>query len=285
VAALRVYATPISKACRYTAGPDAAGAASAVTCNQNSMTTTSVPATTTVPYRRRVLSVGGAWAAAGCLVIPAAANTAYHLLTPVTSGTTAGAVAQAAAHPALAQVVVLQFALPVLALGVAALAWRASAVTARLAVTAGAVLAGAFLLSPLASLPELLTAILPRFTGTAAAARAVNGYGHTFAGHVGAIALIGQALGLILMAIALWRSRITPRWLAAAFGVTLPLQVLTHGGTDERVFALSWVWFTVVLVLCGTYLIRAARAERHAGAESAGTTGLSGLQPHETMAG
>ena len=81
------------------------------------MTTASVPATTTAASsRRRALSVGCAWAAAGCLALPAAANTAYHLLTPVNSGTTAGAVAQAAAHPALAQVAVLQFVLPVPAL-------------------------------------------------------------------------------------------------------------------------------------------------------------------------
>lgn len=250
------------------------------------MTTTSVPATTTAAAsRRRTLSVGCAWAAAGCLALPAAANTAYHLLTPVNSGTTAGAVAQAAAHPALAQVAVLQFALPVLAIGVAVLAWRASAVTSRLATVAGVVLGGAFLLSPLGSLPELLTAILPRFTGTAAAVRAVDGYGHTVAGYFGAVALAGQALGLILMAIALWRSRIVPRWLAVAFGVTFPLLVLTHSGTNERLFALGWGWFTVVVALCGVYLIRAARAERHAGSERADATGLSGLQPQETMAG
>ena len=76
-----------------------------------------------------------------------------------------------------------------------------------------------------------------------------------------------------------------PRWLAVAFGVTFPLLVLTHSGTDERVFALGWGWFTIVVALCGVYLIRAARAERYAGAERADVTGLSGLQPQETMAG
>ena len=82
------------------------------------MTTTSVPATTTAAAsHRRTLSVGCAWAAAGCLALPAAANTAYHLLTPVNSGTTAGAVAQAAADPALAEVATLQSASPVLAMG------------------------------------------------------------------------------------------------------------------------------------------------------------------------
>lgn len=252
------------------------------------MTSTSISATTAISSRRRPLSVGCAWVAAGCLVVPAAANTAYHLLTPVNSSTTAGAVAQAAAHPALAQVAVLQFGLPVLAVGVAVLAWRASAVTARLAATAGAVLAGAFLLSPLGSMPELLTAILPRFIPAVAAARAVDGYGHTVAGHFGAVSLVGQALGLILMAIALWRSRTVPRWLTVAFGVTLPLQVLTHSGSNERLFGLSWCWFTIVLVLCGVYLIQAARAEQSAPADRPAGTGAAGLsspEPQGTIAG
>jgi hypothetical protein len=235
--------------------------------------------TTTVLPRRRELSVGCAWAAASCLAIPALANTAFHLLTPVTSGTTAGAVAQAAAHPALAQVAALQFTLPVLAMGVAVLAWRASAVTPRLATTAGVFLAGGYLLGLLDAVTNLLPAVLPQFIGTAAATRAVDGYGHTVAGHFAVLALLGQAPGLILMAAALWRSRVVPRWLAVAFGVTLPFQVLTHSGNGSRIPALSWGWFTVVLLLCGVYLVRAARAEH------ADTTGWSSAPRQETIAG
>jgi hypothetical protein len=212
-----------------------------------------------VPRRPRPLSGRLAWAAGWCLVLPAAANTAFHLLTPVTSASTAGAVAQAAAHPALAQVAALQLMLPLLAAGVAVLAWRASSATPRLATWAGIFLAGGYLLGGLDSVSNLLTAIAPRFIGTAAAARLVTGYGHTTAGHFAALAIIGQGPGLIMMGIALWRSRIVPRWLAGAFLLTLPLQFVTHSGDGDRLPGLSWGWYTLVLAACAWYLIRAAR--------------------------
>ena len=247
------------------------------------MTTTPFSSSSTAaPSRRRPLSVGCAWAAAGCLVIPAAADTAFHLLTPVTSDSTVTAVAQASARPGLAQLaVLLQFGLPVLALGVAVLAWRASAAAPRLAVTAGLVLGCAFLFAPLGVVTDLLPAVVPHLTGAAAAAQVENGYGHTITGHAAMVVLVGQAAGWVLMAVALWRSRMVPRWLATAFGLTFPLQVLTHSATSDRVPAISWGWFTVVLFLCGMYLVRVARAERAAGLDAlAWSTGPR----HETMA-
>ena len=224
--------------------------------------------------RPRPLSGRLAWAAAGCLVLPAAANTAFHLLTPVTSASTAGAVAQAAAHPALAQVAALQFMLPLLAAGVAVLAWRASSAAPRLATWAGIFLARGYLLGGLDSVSNLLTAIAPRFIGTAAAARLVTGYGHTTAGHFAALAIIGQGPGLIMMGVALWRSRIVPRWLAGAFLLTLPL--LRDPQRDgDRLPGLSWGWYTLVLAACAWYLIRAARDVRHRRRVRTGRAGLA----------
>ena len=234
---------------------------------------------TVAASRHRPLSAGAAWAAAACLVVPAAVNTAYHLLTPVTADATATAVAQAAAHPVLAQVaVLLQFALPVLAPGVAVLAWKASAAAPRLALAGGVILGGAYLLAPLSTVSDLLQGVVPHVTSAAAAAQVEDGYGHTIAGHIAVVALVAQALGWIVMAAALWRSRIVPRWLAAAFGLTFPLQVLTHAGSNPAP-ALSWGWFTLVLIGCGVFLVRSARAGQAADAAAWPT-----VPPRETMA-
>lgn len=197
---------------------------------------------------------------AGCLVLPAIGNVVYHLFTPVTSGTTSVAVAQAVAHPHLAYLVLLQFGFPVLGLGAAALAWRAAAVTPRLAGAAGAFLAGGYLLGG-GPVDGVIEAVAPRFIGQAATVRLVDGYDGSLPGRLGELLTLGgQAPGIILMAIVLWRSRIVPRWLAVAFGATLPLHVLTHLGNGERPPAASWGWYTLVLAGCGWALVRDARS-------------------------
>jgi hypothetical protein len=112
--------------------------------------------------RPRLLSARWAWGGALCLVVPAAANTLFHALTPVTAATAPAAAAQAAAHPSLAQLAALQFLLPALAVSVAVLAWRASAAAPRLARAAGAFLAGGYLLGTLDAVSNLLPAVMAR---------------------------------------------------------------------------------------------------------------------------
>lgn len=210
------------------------------------------------PVPRR-LPRGWAILAALCLVLPAVCNTAFHLLTPVTAGSLPSALTQAAAHPGVAvAAAVLQIGIPVLSLGVLALAFRASAGAPRLAVWGGAFLAGGYLLGTLDSVDNLLQAVVPAHADASTALAVVHGYENGLPGHLALLAVAGQAPGLVLLGLALWRSRAVPRVLAGAFLVTLPLQVLTHSGAGNGLPALSWGWYTIVLAGCAVVIVRDA---------------------------
>lgn len=209
----------------------------------------------------RTVPRGLALTAAFCLVVPTVLNVAFHLLTPVTSPSLPKGLAQAAAHPQRAAAAAsLQFALPALALGVLVLAWRASAAAPVLARWGGAFLAGGYLLSTLDTIDNLMQAVVPAHTDPATALRIVRGFEQSLPGHLGALAIIGQAPGLILLGLALWRSRAVPRVLAGCFLATLPVHVVTHSNNGNALPALSWGWFAAVLVGCAVVIVRDAKA-------------------------
>lgn len=207
----------------------------------------------------RTVSRAVAVAAAFCLVIPAALNVGFHVLTPITAPVLSDALAQAAAQPGRAAgAACLQFALPVLGLGVLVLAWRASAAAPRLASWGGGLLAGGYLLGTLGAVGNLMEAVVPAHTTPAEALSVMQGFQNSWLGHLSLITVVGQAPGLVLLGLALWRSRAVPRLLAGAFLATLPLHILTHTANGNTLPALSWGWLTAVLVGCAVVLVRAA---------------------------
>lgn len=215
----------------------------------------------------RTVSRPIATAAAVCLVVPAALNVAFHLLTPIAATSLPASLAQGAANPQRSALAAsFQFALPVLAVGVLVLAWRASAAAPRLAGLGGAFLAGGYLLGTLAAVDNLMQAVVPAHADPVTALRVVHGFQNSLPGRLAALALIGQAPGLILLGLALWRSRAVPRALAGCFLATLPLHVLTHSNDGNRLPALSWGWFTAVLVGCAVVVVRDARVSSRAAA-------------------
>lgn len=209
----------------------------------------------------RTVSRAVAVAAACCLVVPAALNVGFHVLTPVTAPGLPDALAQAAAQPVRAAVAAsLQFALPVLGLGVLVLAWRASAAAPRLASWGGGLLAGGYLLGTLGAVGNLMQAVVPVHTVPAEALSIVQGFQNSWLGHLSLITVVGQAPGLVVLGLALWRSHAVPRLLAGAFLAALPLQILAHStdGDVNTLPALSWGWFTAVLAGCALVVVRAA---------------------------
>lgn len=198
-------------------------------------------------------------AAGLCLVVPAALNVAFHVLTPVTSASLPTALGQAAAQPGRAALAAsFQFALPMLAVGVLVLAWRASAGAPRLAAWGGGFLAGGYLLGTMSAVDNLLQAVVPAHVDPVTAVRVVKGFEASLPGHLAALAIIGQAPGLILVGLALWRSRAVPRVLAGCFLATLPLHAVTHSNDGNSLPALSWGWFTMVLAACAVVIVRDA---------------------------
>jgi hypothetical protein len=217
----------------------------------------------------RTVSRGVAATAAFCLVAPAALNVAFHVLTPATAPDLSTALAQAAAQPGRAATAAsLQFALPVLAIGVLVLAWRASAAAPRLAGWGGAFLAGGYLLGTLSVVDNLMQAVVPAHADPAVALAVVQGFEESLPGQLAVLAILGQGPGLILLGLALWRSRAVPRVLAGCFLATLPLHILTHSNDGNTLPALSWGWFTAVLIWCAVVIVRDAR-----GSTAAATAG------------
>ena len=208
----------------------------------------------------RPVSHGLAVATTFCLVAPAALNVAFHVLTPVTAASLPAALDQAAAQPGRAAAAAsLQFALPLLALGVLVLAWRASAGAPRLAAWGAAFLAGGYLLGTMGAVDNLMQAVVPAHADPATALRVVHGFEASLPGRLAALAIVGQAPGLILLGLALWRSRAVPRLLAGCFLATLPLHIVTHSNDGNTLPALSWGWFTGVLIGCAVVIVRDAR--------------------------
>jgi hypothetical protein len=69
------------------------------------------------------------------------------------------------------------------------------------------------------------------------------------------IFLPGMFFGLILLGIALWRSRVAPRWMALALIVSVPLHVVP-AGPGNTVAALSWVLAAVGYAAASLALLR-----------------------------
>jgi hypothetical protein len=69
-----------------------------------------------------------------------------------------------------------------------------------------------------------------------------------------ALFLIGHVIGLLLLGIALWRSRAVPRWAAALIGLASVVQFLVH---DQAVLsACVWGLFLVGMAPCAVALLR-----------------------------
>jgi hypothetical protein len=70
-----------------------------------------------------------------------------------------------------------------------------------------------------------------------------------------ALFIIGHLLGMLLLGIALWRSRAVPRWTAALVGLAPLVQLLVHdqvGAVDARANGL----FLIGMATCAVTLLR-----------------------------
>jgi hypothetical protein len=175
------------------------------------------------------------------VVIPMAALAAEVALVPLpVRGTVAEGIAGMAAHPGRAQAALwlaLLFGLTVLP-ATMAVAWTARRGAPRLTLAAGVVL----LLALTATLPDTdLAEVVAADKGLdPAKVSAIDAavWAHPAVGVNTLLFLIGQAVGLILLGIALWRARVVPAWAATLLAVSGPAHVLAPGGNTGG--AIAW---------------------------------------------
>jgi hypothetical protein len=184
-------------------------------------------------YWRRTLAV--------LVAIPMAALAIEVALVPLpVRGTVTEGIAGMAAHPGRAQAALwlaLLFGLTVLP-ATMAVAWTTRRGAPRLTLAAGVLL----LLALTAMLPDTdLAAVVAADRGLdPAKVSAIDAavWAHPVVGINTLLFLIGQAVGLVLLGIALWRARVVPHWAAILVAVSGPAHLLAPGGNTGG--AIAW---------------------------------------------
>jgi hypothetical protein len=171
-----------------------------------------------------------------CLAVASVGQLVQLVITPVTEGESAAAknVAKAVAHPTAMQAaawldLTILFFLPALAV----VAYLAKARTTRIGWVGSVIAIGT-------TLPGIAYALAPDVLYVGAI------HGHVTAGSIDAynnsgvvelatvIFLIGHVVGLVLLAIALWRAGSVPRWAAICLAVYPVLEIAGGGSSDLR---------------------------------------------------
>ena len=79
--------------------------------------------------------------------------------------------------------------------------------------------------------------------------------------------LVGHVLGLVLLAVALWRVRAVPVWAVACLGVSPILEIVGSAGL-KPVGVLAYVLLMAAFVACGMSLVRSNAVSAAATSES-----------------
>ena len=217
------------------------------------------PAVPTEADLRTVRDLRGFWRRFGAVVapMPVLALTASLLIAPSSvDASFAEATAASAAEPGAAAVALwlsLLFALLIVP-GVMAVAWVARRGAPWLALAGGVVSLAAFAAG--SALPNVdLAAYVAGQRGLDAAGLNNAVVGHpTVTGWLG-FYLVAQAVGLVLLGLALWRSRAVPGWAAACLAVSGPAH-LVGGVGGNALAAATWALTAVGFVGASVALLR-----------------------------
>jgi hypothetical protein len=175
------------------------------------------------------------------VAVPMAALAIEMVVVPLPlRGTVAEGIAGMAAHPARAQAALwlaLVLGMTVLPATMAA-AWTARRRAPRLTLAAGVLLLLAFTAAlPDSDLAEVVAADKGLNRDQVATIDAAV-WGHPVVGINLMLFLIGQAIGLILLGIALWRARVVPAWAGILLAISGPAHLLAPGGNTGN--AIAW---------------------------------------------
>jgi hypothetical protein len=194
--------------------------------------------------------------------LPVAALAIETLVVPFpVRGDIADAMTGIAAHPGRAQAALwlaLVYSLLVLP-ATMAVAWTARRRAPRLTLAGGVLTLLAFA----ATLPDSdLAAVVGVRNGIAPAAlQAIDDavWAHPAVGMQLGIFLLGQAVGLILLGIALWRARVVPAWAAIVLALSGPAHLLAPGGNAGA--AISWAMTAIGYAAASVALLRTRDAD------------------------
>lgn len=192
-----------------------------------------------------------------CLVVGSVGQLVQLLVTPVSQGEQSAAsnVAKAAAHPHAMQAaawldLTILFFLPALVV----VAHLAKARTTRLGWVAAVLAIGSTILGIAYILaPDVMYAESVHGGVTAGAIDAYNGSGLLTGATI--VFLVGHVLGLILLAVALWRVRAVPVWAAACLAVSPVLEIVGSAGL-KPVGALAYLLLMAAFAACAMSLVR-----------------------------
>jgi hypothetical protein len=195
-----------------------------------------------------------------CLAVGSTGQLVQYLVTPVSEGSSAkGNVAKALAHPAAMQWaawldLTILFFLPALVV----VAYLARARTSRLGWVAAVLAVGTTVLGIAYVLaPDVLYV---GATHGAVTARAIEAYNDASVVGVATIGfLIGHVLGLILLAVALWRAGSVPRWAAVCLGLS-PILELAGGAGLRPAGVLAYLLLMAAFGACAVALARRSAA-------------------------
>jgi hypothetical protein len=184
------------------------------------------------------------------VAIPMAALAIEMAVVPLpVRGTVAEGIAGVAAHPGRAQAALwlaLVFGMTVLPATMAA-AWTARRRAPRLTLAAGVLLLLALTaVLPDSDLAEVVAADKGLNPSQVAAIDAAV-WAHPAVGINTVLFLVGQAVGLLLLGIALWRARVVPAWAGILLAVSGPAHLLAPGGNTGS--AIAWTMTAIGYVL------------------------------------
>jgi hypothetical protein len=196
-----------------------------------------------------------------CLAVGSVGQLVQLLVTPVSEGEQSAAsnVAKAVAHPTAMAVaawldLTILFFLPALVV----LAYLARARTSRLGWFASVLAIGttipgiAYILAP-----DVLYVGAIHGHVSAGAIDAYNGSGLLTVATI--VFLVGHVLGLILLAVALWRARSIPAWAAVCLGVS-PILEIVGGAGVKPIGALAYLLLIAAFGACARTLVRSSMA-------------------------
>jgi hypothetical protein len=196
------------------------------------------------------------------VAIPMAALAIEMAVVPLpVRGTVAEGIAGVAAHPGRAQAALwlaLLFGMTVLPATMAA-AWAARRRAPRLTLAAGVLLLLAFTaVLPDSDLAEVVAADKGLNPAQVAAIDAAV-WAHPAVGINTVLFLVGQAIGLLLLGIALWRARVVPAWAGILLAVSGPAHLLVPGGNTGS--AIAWAMTAIGYAAVSVALWRTPDAE------------------------
>lgn len=208
-------------------------------------------------------------AGAVCLVVGSVAHATQAIVTPISGADDAAKqVAHASAHlSAMGWALVLDVPVLLLIPGVLFVGWLAGAAERRLAAAATAIAFLAWLAATFLVATDVLVYEAARL-GTEAATTMVHAYEtNGFVIAMLTVFLIGQPVGMVLLASSLWRRRAVPVWAAVAIAV---FPFLEFVGTVSDLSAVTLTGEALLVV----GLAACARALLHGGARTAATASI-----------